>query len=200
MKLSLLIVLILASNLFAFGQIISNNIRGEEVYLKNNKTFAQYDSAKDQTTVYSPHILLYKSEGSLNNLGELISANFLFSHQGRMLTSTPNIIELKFISHVNHLWKFKDVVARQLIINVDGKPLIDVTLERVSAQQFPDINFARMRFVEVLATPLSFENFSKIKNGTKVVLQIGKAYKYKLSKNDFKMIDDFVSQRIPVNP
>ncbi len=61
-------------------------------------------------------------------------------------------------------------------------------------------NLARMRFVEVLATPLSFENFSKIKNGTKVILQIGKAYKYKLSKNDLKMIDDFVSQRIPVNP
>ena len=200
MKLPLLIVLILASNLFAYGQIFSNSIRGEEVYLRDNKSLTEYDSAKDQTIVYSPHILFYKSEGTLNNLGELISADFLFTYQGHTLTSTPNIIELKFISFANHIWKFKDSVARQLTINIDGKPLIEITLERVSTRQIPDINVARMRFVEVLATPLSFENFSKIKNGRKIVLQIGKAYKYNLSRNDLKMIDDFVSQKISVHP
>jgi hypothetical protein len=196
----LLLPIILIFSLPAFGQIITNSIAGEEAYRAENKTFVEYDSSKDQTTVYSPHMLFYKSQGTMHNMGELISANFLFRHEGRSLTSAPAMIDFRFISHANNLWKFEDAKSRQLTVSINGETLINTTLERISTRKFPNINVARMRFVEVLATPLSFENFQKIKNGTKVVVQIGRDYKYKLSKNDLKMIDEFISKQIPVKP
>ena len=200
MKYLLPIILMLIFSLPAGGQIITNSITGEEAYRAENKTFIEFDSAKNQTTVYSPHILFFKSQGTLHNMGELISANFLFRHEGRSPASAPVTVDLKLISHANNTWKFEGAKSRQLTVSVNGETLISTTLERISTRKFPNINVARMRFVEVLATPLSFENFQKIKNGTKVVVQIGKDYKYKLSKNDLKMIDDFISKQIPVKP
>jgi len=192
-KLGYSVLIVALFSTLSFGQIISNSIPNDGKYQKDNKTFIVYDSNSNKTAVYSPHLLLYKTEGSMLNLGELMTGSFAFSYEGKNFVAAPDSFEFKIISHGNNSWKFIKDASRSLTITADDEVVANTQMDRISSRRFSDINAIRSRFEEIMTATVSFANFSKIANGKKVTIQVGKGYKIKLLKHQFPVLQEFLS-------
>lgn len=197
MKHLLIIILILISGATILGQVIivpggaTGGFGGR--FRKDNKTLIEYDSSKDYTSVHSPYFLLYKSQGSMMYSGELLAGSFKFMFKGRTLSAPPLSLEFRANWNGNHTWKFDKEKYRKLTIAVDDKNIIEGVMERVWSNQYPDSNAMRMRFEEIMTIPVSFEDFTRICNGKKIIIQIRKDYKSKLQKNEIEILRKFLT-------
>lgn len=198
------LILICLTVVAVMAQDAGGSSRPQVTYLKRENIQIRFDPDKDETTV-TIYPLLRVDLGYSEKIGVMgVTAGFVFT--GRNQVSAPQSVLLRFTSISRIGWQFAD--EKELVINItaNGESLFAGRLERLKAgkrlldSKFYDKSAPNYReeyeHFELLGVSTPYEDFMKMANSEKVIIQVG-GKKLKMGE---KQLDAFrrLAQRMKV--
>lgn len=161
--LSFLITLLLASSFSAQEKRQSENFRNFAFY---------YDEIENQSHIFTHgYITLY------NPNDENIDLMIRFKISGRSFVGKARAIEFRFASLNNRGWKFTE--ENRFVATVDSEKSDSQAVKNI-------VKIKDEKYLEIITTDITFEDFAKMAKGKNVVFEIGN-YKTHLDQDILKI-------------
>ena len=187
-----------------YAQSVAQDAKPAGVAKRNFKHHAKieasYDPSSNKTTVVLNSYKL--SESTTEAIGNMEYFYIMcgFTYDGRVLTATPNRIELHIISDGTRGWKFDNDSKRVLTITVDGERLELGTMTVVRSRHYQlsssPVSYSRSGYLEEVYTALTYDGMVKVASGKRVLLNIGQL-KLELRDEHMEALRDLVSRMTP---